>query len=149
VVNGPYFQTFSDASYAPAGLLVRDGKSLGRIDAADPNLSIIFRISSGSVASISPIVNASAQDLADAKIAFQAGPLLVQSGVIAVTDASSWHAAGAYPRTALGIDADGKIRLFASAKPCSLREFTARILQSAPAIREAVNLDGGPSTSYA
>ncbi len=113
----------------------------------DPNLSHFF-VSTATGAMIIAREKVAISKLENTKYAFQAGPLLVSSGAVAVSDRASWHASEPHERTAIAIDRTGKISWYATKTPISLRGFASEVLAHNPQVETLLNLDGGPSTAY-
>lgn len=105
-------------------------------------------ISSTGPTSIASVHTLTQESLQTARLGFQAGPLLIQSGSVVVQDSVSWHAGSTHERTAIGIDSNQKLSWFTSQKPMTLRDFSNEIHQREPQIQILLNLDGGPSTAY-
>jgi uncharacterized protein YigE (DUF2233 family) len=80
--------------------------------------------------------------LAKARLALESGPVLVREGRVVTRQASSQAL-----RTAAGVTRDGRVLLLCTRKPMTLVEL-AQALVKLGAV-EALNLDGGPSSSFA
>lgn len=133
-VNGGYF----DEHLKPLGLRVSNARKTSALRRADWG---VFWIS-GNVAHISHTRDFNSQKAV--KQAMQCGPRLVVNGK--VTDLKAqWS-----QRTGVGIDADGKVVLAVCDGRLALSDW-AQVFASPQGLncRDALNLDGGPSTQIA
>jgi exopolysaccharide biosynthesis protein len=80
--------------------------------------------------------------LAEARLALECGPVLVRNGRVATRQTDSSTA-----RTVVGITSDGRVILLSTRTEMTLVE-VARALVKLGAV-DALNLDGGPSSSFA
>lgn len=131
VINGGYYS----AAYKPLGLVVSNGR---RRNPLSYNSSPVFAVVDGRARLFGP------DDVPDTGVtqAVQCGPRLVRDGQVTKLKESE----GAR-RSAVGLDADGRVMLAATATGwLTLKEFAAALV--ALGCVDATNLDGGPSTGF-
>lgn len=126
--------SFFDDQFAPVGLLIVDGKTLHR--QVRSNGYGLFLLRRGRPA----IVLANTPAPAGVTQAIECKPRLVIDGAI-----PRFKAQPATRRSAVGIDAHGRVLLAASAGGLTLEQWAA-CLRDGLGCANALNLDGGPST---
>jgi Phosphodiester glycosidase len=137
VVNGSYFwytdQTKS--TYIPVGVWNENEFTWASFD--DPNLQILVSATGWYIYAHQ---STNQQDCKNPERCFSAGPMMIEKGIVnpAIKENIS-HRTGNYPRTVLVI----------SSKRTSLNVLSQQIIRNyGDDILFAVNLDGGPSTSF-
>ncbi|MBI2297599.1 MAG: phosphodiester glycosidase family protein, partial [Armatimonadetes bacterium] len=137
-INGGYF----DDQHHALGLVISDSKQVNPVRRADWGVFLLRR------GRAEVVHTRDLKNTRDVTQALQCGPRLVVDGRLTKLKPSP-----ATARSAVGVDAEGRVVLVVTRGALRLSEF-ARLLARAEkdhglGCRDALNLDGGPSTQFA
>jgi exopolysaccharide biosynthesis protein len=160
-INGGFFDRTWSGALLPTGLVVADGRvrwpSAAEVGAGQDSRRSSYRkkaarearwygaflITRDGVARVLPSKELPGSGLlTDARLALESGPMLVRNGRVVTKQASSEAL-----RTAVGVSRDGRVILLCTREEMTLVQL-AKALVRLGAV-EALNLDGGPSSSFA
>jgi uncharacterized protein YigE (DUF2233 family) len=142
VSNGAYFGTKDE----PVTLLVSGGKALTKLNKRLPQGGV-FSLDAKGRASVAPVKDFELQP-EGLDFAVQNSPLLAVDGKVIFKDPQPAR----HRRTAIGVDADGRVVLAVNDSGVTLDEWAAVLASGADGglgLTAALNLDGGPSTGLA
>lgn len=144
--NGNYFGIDEEKKFFPAGNWFTEDVNL-QVETTDPNLQNTIRFFQNSWKADLFFEQTEAERLSGS-VVFNAWPRLLQSGKVNnQLDQQISHRKQEVPRTVLVKDGNDQTFLFLSKKGITLADL-AKELQTL-GFQAAINLDGGPSTSFA
>jgi uncharacterized protein YigE (DUF2233 family) len=160
-INGGFFDSTWRGALLPTGLVVVDGRvrwpsaaevgagrdsrrsAYRRKAAREARWYGVFLVTREGDARVLPSKELAGSGLlAKARLALECGPVLLRNGRVVTTQSTS-----ATLRTAVGVTRDGRVLLLCTRKAMTLVELARALVKLG--VRDALNLDGGPSSSFA